>query len=109
MNAAGAKTLGLLWHDAARREQLLRQVITERLAANPAPLLDDCVVATYFFALRSLKLQDAVEEISYHATIGVKNPPAGSLLAACAARPAGVDAFDRTNRLGLVHVAFPLK
>jgi ribulose 1,5-bisphosphate carboxylase large subunit-like protein len=109
MNTAGAKTLGLLWHDAARREQLLRQVITERLAANPAPLLDDCVVATYFFALRSLKLQEAVEEISYHATIGVKNPPAGSLLAACAARPAGVDAFDRTNRLGLVHVAFPLK
>src|SRR4029077_9781475 len=39
----------------------------------------------------------------------VKHPPAGSLLEACAAKSAGVEAFDRTNRVGLVHVAFPLK
>jgi ribulose 1,5-bisphosphate carboxylase large subunit-like protein len=109
MENAGAKTPDLLWHDSARREQYLRQLITERLEARPAPLIDDCVVATYFFAFRSLKLHEAIEEISYHATVGVKHPPRGSLLEACAARPLGVEAFDRTNRAGLVHVAFPMK
>ncbi len=109
MSPLGAKTLDLLWHDREPREQCLRQVVTERLTVQPPPHVEGCVVATYFFAFRSLKLQQAVEEISYHATIGIKHPPAGSLLEACAARPAGVDAFDHTNRLGLVHVAFPLK
>jgi ribulose 1,5-bisphosphate carboxylase large subunit-like protein len=109
MRAADAKTRDLLWQDHLAREQHLRQIITERLTARPAPLMDDCVTATYFFAFRSLKLHQAIEEISYHATIGIKHPPAGSLLESCAARPAGVEAFDRTNRLGLVHVAFPLK
>jgi ribulose 1,5-bisphosphate carboxylase large subunit-like protein len=109
MNTATAKKLDLLWHDPGRREQGLRELITERLAARPPPMVDDCVVATYFFAFRSLKLREAAEEVSYHATIGVKHPPAGSLLEACAAKPAGIDPFDRTNRAGLVHVAFPLK
>jgi ribulose 1,5-bisphosphate carboxylase large subunit-like protein len=109
MKYPGAKTLKLLRHDAAKREESLRKIVAERLLAAPAPQLDECVVATYFFVFRSQKLQQAIEEISYHATIGVKHPPAGSLLAACAARPAGIDAWDRTNRIGLVHVAFPLK
>lgn len=109
MNAARARITDLLWHDRASRDEYLRRVITDRLTAKPAPRLDDAVVATYFFAFRSQKLTEAVEEISYHATIGVKHPPAGSLLEACAAKPAGVEAFDRTNRVGLVHVAFPLK
>jgi ribulose-bisphosphate carboxylase large chain len=109
MKALGSTTARLLWQDWPRREECLRQVITERLAAHPPPAREDCVVATYFFAFRSQKLRDAVEEISYHATIGVKHPPKGSLLDACAARPAGIDPFDRTQRLGLVHVAFPLK
>jgi len=56
-----------------------------------------------------MKLAKAVEEISYHATIGVRHPPPGSLLEQCAAQPAGIDAWDRTGRLGLLHVAFPLK
>jgi ribulose 1,5-bisphosphate carboxylase large subunit-like protein len=99
----------LLWHDPVPREEALRRTITERLALKPAPAIEDCIVATYFFAFRTMKLEKAVGEISYHATIGVKNPPPGSLLAQCAARPAGVDAFDRTGRLGLLHVAFPLK
>jgi ribulose-bisphosphate carboxylase large chain len=56
-----------------------------------------------------MALNDAVEEISYHATSGVKHPPPGSLLEACSAKPAGVDVFDGTGRIGLLHVAFPLK
>lgn len=104
-----AATLGQLWYDQDAREVLLRQVISERLDQNPPPTSAEHIIATYFFAFRSMKLVDAVEEISYHATSGIKHPPAGSLLEACSAKPAGVDAFDSTGRLGLLHVAFPLK
>src|SRR5262249_7837053 len=103
------KTLDLLWRDSEPREVTLRRPIQERAATKPPPPLDDFLVPSYFFAFRSRKLIQAVEEISYHAPIGVKNPPPGSLLAACAAKPAGVDPWDRTGRIGLVHVAFPLK
>ncbi|MDB5351095.1 MAG: hypothetical protein JWN86_2342 [Planctomycetota bacterium] len=109
MKTVSPAVLDALWHDADAREVLLRSIVTERLAKNPAPAIDDHVVATYFFAFRSQKLEEAVSEISYHATSGVKHPPRGSLLEACSARPAGVDAFDSTGRLGLLHVAFPLK
>jgi len=104
-----AMTRQLLWHDSAAREERLRAIITERLAAKPTPQIDDAIVATYFFAFRTMKLEKAVSEISYHATSGIKHPPAGSLLEQCSAKPVGVDAFDETGRLGLLHVAFPLK
>ena len=58
-------TLELLWHDADAREVLLRRIITERLVAGPAPALDDHIVATYFFALRSWSLEHAAREISF--------------------------------------------
>src|SRR5215471_7225785 len=109
MMVTSRKALDLLWRDQEPREVALRRLIAERLEAKPPPALDDYVVASYFFAFRTLKLVAAVEEISYHATIGIKHPPRGSLLAACAARPVGVDPWDRTGRIGLVHVAFPLK
>jgi len=109
MKSIDPTTLSLLWHDADEREMRLREIITERLGEKPPPTMDDYVVASYFFAFRTMQLADAVEEISYHATIGVKHPPAGSLLEQCAARAAGVDAFDATGRIGLLHVAFPLK
>lgn len=99
----------MLWQDMDAREALLRRIVAERLEASPPPVIDDFIVATYFFALRSSKLEGAAEEISYLAASGVKNPPPGSLLDACSAKPAGIDAFDATGRLGLAHVAFPLK
>jgi ribulose-bisphosphate carboxylase large chain len=102
-------TRNLLWYDNDAREVRLRQVIQDRLAERPAPTSPEHVIATYFFAFRSMQLADAVEEISYHATSGIKHPPAGSLLAQCSATPAGVDAFDASGRMGLLHVAFPLK
>jgi ribulose 1,5-bisphosphate carboxylase large subunit-like protein len=102
-------TLQLFWNDPEPREIRLRQVITDRLAQNPPPTADDAIIATYFFAFRTMTLDHAIEEISYHATSGIKHPPAGSLLEACSAKPAGVDAFDSTRRIGLMHVAFPLK
>ena len=109
MKYPDGEALKSLWHDADAREELLRRVITERLAAKPPPALEDSIVATYFFAFRNQTLEEAVSEISYHATSGVKNPPPGSLLDQCSAKPAGVDAFDATGRLGLLHIAFPLK
>jgi len=109
MNYVDANTMDLLWHDAESREVRLREVITERLRERPAPQMEDYIVATYFFAFRTNQLNDAVEEISYHATIGVKHPPKGSLLEQCAAKAAGVDAFDSSGRVGLLHIAFPLK
>jgi len=109
VNPLDSTTLNLLWHDAGAREVRLRRIITERLAVRPAPLLDDQIVATYFFALRSWSLEHAAKEISYHATSGTKDVPPGSLLEQCTGRAVGVDAFDPTGRLGLIHMAYPLK
>lgn len=109
MRPVDSNTLDLLWFDADARETRLRQLVTERLAEKPAPSADDCIVATYFFALRSESLAQAAKEIAYHATSGIKNPPPGSLLAQCTAYAAGVDAWDTTGRIGLLHMAFPLK
>jgi ribulose-bisphosphate carboxylase large chain len=102
-------TLGLLWHDADAREVRLRAVAGERLGERPPPTADDYLIATYFLALRSLTLAAAAEEISYHATSGVRHPPPGSLLAECTAHTAGIDAFDASGRIGFLHMAFPLK
>jgi ribulose 1,5-bisphosphate carboxylase large subunit-like protein len=101
--------LETLWHDAEPREVLLKRVVDERLAENPPPQVPGHVVATYFFAFRSWTLEKAVAEIAYHATSGIKNPPPGSLLAECTAKAAGIDAFDATGRMGLLHIAYPLK
>jgi ribulose 1,5-bisphosphate carboxylase large subunit-like protein len=109
MNRIDPRTLDTLWYDLDAREVLLRQVVRDRLGEDPPPTLDDQVVASYFFAFRTNTLREAVTEISYHATSGIKHPPPGSLLEQCSARPAGVDPFDATGRIGLLHVAFPLK
>ncbi len=102
-------TLEVLGHDADSREAILRGTVRARLAENPPPRMDDHIVATYFFAFRTNTLAKAVEEISYHATSGIKHPPRGSLLEACSASQAGVDPFDSGGQVGLLHVAFPLK
>ena len=109
MHPLDQKTLEMLWYDGNDREVRLREVISQRLLENPPPSLDDQIVASYFFAFRAQKLEQAAKEISYHATSGIKHPPAGSLLEECTARAAGVDAFDSTGRIGLLHMAFPLK
>ena len=109
MKPVDAATMNQLGHDFDAREVLLRNVVTDRLAETPPPSVPDHVVATYFFAFRTQTLEHAVEEISYHATSGIKHPPKGSLLEACSARQAGVDAFDASGKVGLLHVAFPLK
>ncbi|MCG3208938.1 MAG: 2,3-diketo-5-methylthiopentyl-1-phosphate enolase [Anaerolineae bacterium] len=109
MKPVSATILNQLWLDFDAREDRLREVVAERLAQNPPPQLDDAVVASYFFAFRQQTLTAAVAEISYHATSGIKNPPPGSLLEECSATAAGIDPFDASERIGLLHIAFPLK
>lgn len=109
MTSLNAQVLASLWHDNDAREEQLRAIIQERLAEKPAPQLEDQVVATYFFALRSWSLEHAAKEISYHATSGTKDIVPGSLIAQCTGRMVGVDPWDTTGRLGLLHVAYPLK
>jgi ribulose 1,5-bisphosphate carboxylase large subunit-like protein len=109
MQPLDSATLNLLWHDADAREVRLRQIISERLAAQPSPAIEDQIVASYFFALRSWSLDHMAKEIAYHATSGTKDIPPGSLLEQCTGRAVGVDAFDATGRLGLLHMAYPLK
>ena len=104
-----ADDLTQLWFDWDRREQLIRQVVSQQLAENAPPRIDDCIVATYFLALRTKSLEEIGKEFSYHATSGIKHPPAGSLLEECTGTTAGVVRFDATGRLGLLHMAYPLK
>ena len=109
MKPLDADTVELLWFDQAAREMRLRQLVSERMAEMPPPELDDHVVVSYFLALRNTPISAAAKEIAYHATSGVKNPPAGSLLAQCTAHAVAVDPWDASGRMGLLHVAFPLK
>ena len=109
MKPIDSAILELLWHDVDAREGRLREIISDRLADRPPPCLEDQIVASYFFALRTGTLKDAVAEISYHASSGIKHPPPGSLLEQCTAQAAGIDPFDRDGRIGLLHMAFPLK
>src|SRR5688572_11451721 len=71
MNHIDSGTLRSLWDDFDAREVTLRRVVQDRLGENPPPRMDDHVVATYYFALRTMTLKKAVAEISYHATSGV--------------------------------------
>lgn len=104
-----SEDLARLWFDWDAREQLLRAVVAERLALRPPPTADDAVVATYFLALRTKSLRQIAEDFSYHATSGTRNPPPGSLLAQCTGRLLDIDTWDATGRLGLLHLAYPLK
>jgi ribulose 1,5-bisphosphate carboxylase large subunit-like protein len=109
MKPINSTTLDLLWYDFDRREERLREIVRDRLAEKPPPLIDDQIVATYFFAFRTQTLAEASKEISYHATSGTRNPPPGSLIEQCTGKAVGVDAFDATQRLGILHMAYPLK
>lgn len=109
MEVLSKSSLDVLWHDADARDELLRRVVEERLAEQPAPRLDNAVVATYFFALRTQSLEELASEIAYHSTSGIRKPPPNSLLSECTGWAAGIEAFDATGRMGLLHMAYPLK
>ena len=50
----------LLWTDFDAREEYLRSVIEECLAQRPVPDNESYIIATYFFAFRTMRLADAV-------------------------------------------------
>jgi ribulose 1,5-bisphosphate carboxylase large subunit-like protein len=109
MKTVDSSTLDLLRYDLDIREERLREIIRDRLVEIPPPALDDQLVASYFFAFRTQTLSEAAKEISYHATSGTRHPQPGSLLEECTGKAVGVDAFDTTGRLGILHMAYPLK
>ncbi len=109
MKPLDSKTLYLLWYDADIREERLREIVRDRLGEKPPPMHDDQIVASYFFAFRTQKLDEAVAEIAYHATSGIRHPPPGSLLEQCTGTAVGIDALDATGRIGILHMAYPLK
>src|SRR5262249_38679937 len=53
MKTLDSQTLNLLWYDADIREERLREVVRDRLGKKPPPVLDDQIVASYFFAFRT--------------------------------------------------------
>jgi len=59
MKALASSTLDLFWYDVDIREERLREIVRDRLAEKPPPVLDDQVVATYFFAFRTQTLVEA--------------------------------------------------
>ncbi len=109
MSCLEKSKLNVLSYDADAREELLREIVGERFAANPPPQIEDAIVASYFFAFRTQRLDQASREISYHATSGTKDVEPGTLIAQCTGRAAGIDPFDASNRIGLLHMAYPLK
>jgi ribulose 1,5-bisphosphate carboxylase large subunit-like protein len=109
MKALSDTLLSRLWQDWDTREELIREVVQDRLRTHPPPRADDHLIASYFFALRTTTLEHIGKEIVYHSTSGTKDLPPGSLLEQCTGRCLGTDAFDGSGRLGLVHMAFPLK
>ena len=102
-------TLQTLWFDADAREVRLRQLITDRIFEPPPRRSTITWWRHTSWPCAARQLHQAAKEIAYHATSGIKNPPPGSLLAQCTAHAAGVDAWDATGRIGLLHMAFPLK
>lgn len=109
MRPLSSKTLDQLWYDLDAREMSLRNVIADCLAECPPAAIDNQIVATYFLANRSKRLEEAGRGIAYHATSGTRHAPPGSLLEQCTAATVGMQAFDFSGRIGLIHVAFPLK
>jgi ribulose-bisphosphate carboxylase large chain len=108
-SAAGDRFRDSISLDVDEREAVLRELVGDALAVAPPPELQDAIVATYFLALRSRSLPDAADEIAYHATSGSHHPTPGGLVAACTGWSAGVVPFDETGRVGLLHMAFPLR
>jgi len=91
------------------REELIRTVVYEVMAELPAPDLSDQIVVTYWVHAANLSPAQVGREISYHMTSGVRKAPAGSLLDQCTGRVVDSVDFDKTGKLGLVRVGFPLK
>jgi ribulose-bisphosphate carboxylase large chain len=103
------KTLAALYEDPDKREDIIRKIVYESLETLGKPDLSKHIAVTYFVCARTLSPAQVGREIAYHMTSGVRNPPAGSLLARCNGEVLDEIIFDRLKRTGIVRVAFPLE
>jgi ribulose 1,5-bisphosphate carboxylase large subunit-like protein len=103
------KTLTLMRLDLDQREEAIRRYVYEALESLPPADLRDAIVATFFVAARSMTVQAAGGEISYHMTSGVRSASPGSLLDQCSGKVVDYVHFEPNGRTGIVRVAFPLK
>ncbi len=98
-----------LRYDLDARADLIRDLVYERMEATGPVASPEHIVATYVVASRSRDLTSVGAEVSYHMTSGTRNPAPGTLLAECTGTVLGTDAFDDSDRVGLVWVGFPVK
>lgn len=101
--------LDLIDIDLDLREELIRERVYETLAELPAEVPADHFVATYYLQTRSARLPDAGDDLPYHMTCGIRNPPPNTLLAECRGYVLDWRAFDMQDRVGIVRVAYPIK
>lgn len=109
MSFLSQKTIDTINWDLDKREEVIRQAVTDGLSQMPPVDVSESIVASYFVVARTLKLEDVGREISYHMTSGIRNPSEGSLLYQCTGQVQDAKAFDSSGKIGLVRVTFPLK
>lgn len=109
MKSPDSKTLGIICEDPDKREDIIREIVYESLAALEKPDLSKHIAVSYFVCARTISPCQVGKEIAYHMTSGVRNPPAGSLLARCNGEVLDEIVLDSSNRAGIVRVAFPLE
>ena len=92
-----------------REAAIRRRVYDEAYFWSDVPADPQALVATYFLRPRTVSLNSAGKLISYYMTTGTKHITPGGLLESCTGRVEGVRAWDASERVGLVRVAFPTK
>ena len=109
MKSLDSDILAIICSDPDKREDIIRKIVYESLAVLEKPDLSKHIAVSYFVCARTISPGQVGKEIAYHMTSGVRNPPAGSLLARCNGEVLDEIVLDSSNRTGIVRVAFPLE
>ena len=109
MSTLSPNILQTIKFDLDKREGIIRRAVYDGLGQMSKAETCDHLVATYFVVAHSESLNQVGQEISYHMTSGVRHAPAASLLDKCTGKVLDTGAFDRSGKVGLLRVAFPLK
>lgn len=77
---AAKDALERLDQDLDAREELIREIVLERMEELPKPELTDSVIATYFVVSDGKRVYEVGQTIAYHQTTAIKHPEPGSLV-----------------------------